>query len=386
MLPMSACAQGAPKTVRVGWYESPFNMMDAHGRRSGYAYEYQQKIAAYTGWSYEYVDGSWPELYQMLVDGEIDLMSDVSYTPDRAKQMLFPNLEMGAEEYYIFVTPDNTEIRQDDPRTLNGKRIGVNKGSVQIDFYREWAMQNGVQAELIELTGSDAEEIQMVMAGDLDALVSLDAYGDLGSAIPLFKVGSSDFYFAVNKDRPDLPEELNAAMSRIQAENRYYTQQLSQKYIMTTGANLFLGTDEKNWLDQRAGVIRVGYQDNFLAFCAADKETGALTGALKDYLEDAAVCFSNTQITYEAIAYPTSTDAMDALKNGEVDCMFPANLSTADGEARGFVLTPPVMSTDIYALVRKADSDTFQTKEHLTAAQAGTDPNAETIMRDHFPG
>lgn len=46
VLPITSCAQGTPKTVRVGWYESPFNMMDARGRRSGYAYEYQQKIAA----------------------------------------------------------------------------------------------------------------------------------------------------------------------------------------------------------------------------------------------------------------------------------------------------------------------------------------------------
>lgn len=386
LLPVVACAQAQGKTVRVGWFESPFNMMDAQGRRSGYAYEYQRKIAAYTGWTYEYVEGSWPELFQMLMDGELDLMSDVSYTPERAERMLFPTLAMGAEEYYIFVSPDNEEIRQDDPHTLDGKRIGVNKGSIQVGFFREWAEQNGVQAELIELTGEDSEAMQMVSAGELDAYLTLDAYGGLDSAMPVFRVGSSNFYFAVNKDRPDLLDELNAAMSRIQAENRYFTQQLSQTYISTTGANLFLSPEEKHWLDQREGVIRVGYQDNFLAFCAADKETGELTGALKDYLEDAAVCFSNAEITYQAIAYPTATAAMDALKNREVDCMFPANLSTADGEARGFVLTPPVMSTDIYALVRKADSDAFQNKKQVTAAQAGTDPNAEAIMRDHFPG
>ncbi len=385
-LPMTASAQSDGKTVRVGWFGSPFHMMDEYGRRSGYAYEYQQKIAAYTGWTYEYVEGSWPELFQMLLDGELDLMSDVSYTLERAERMLFPNLPMGAEEYYIFVAPDNKESRQDNPRTLNGKKIGVNKGSIQIGFYRQWAEQYGVQADLLELTGSDTEALGKILTGELDAYLSLDAYGDLGSALPLFKVGSSDFYFAVNKDRPDLLDELNAAMNRIQAENRYYIQQLSEKYILTTGANRFLSAEEKSWLDQRAGVIRVGYQDNFLAFCASDKETGELTGALKDYLEDAAVCFSNAQIRYEAIAYPTSTAAMDALKNGEVDCMFPCNFSTADGEERGFVLTPPVMSTDIYALVRKADSDTFHTKEQVTAAQAGTDPNAETIMRDHFSG
>ena len=58
MVPLTAYAQESGKTVRVGWYESPFNTMDQFGRRSGYAYDYQQKIAAYTGWNYEYVEGS----------------------------------------------------------------------------------------------------------------------------------------------------------------------------------------------------------------------------------------------------------------------------------------------------------------------------------------
>lgn len=384
MLPIIAHAQSTQKTVRVGWYESPFNMMDAQGRRSGYAYEYQQKIAAYTGWTYEYVEGSWPELFQMLQDGEIDLMSDVSYAPERAESMLFPSQAMGAEEYYIFVAPDNEAIRQDDPRTLNGKKIGVNKGSIQIGFFREWAEQNGVQADLIELTGLDSEAMQKVLAGELDAYLSLDAYGGQGSAIPVFKVGSSDFYFVVNKDRPDLLDELNAAMNRIQAENRYFTQQLSQKYIITSGANRFLNAEEKNWLDGRQGVIRVGYRDNFLAFCAADKATGELTGALKDYLENAAVCFSNAEINYKAIAYPTVAAAMDALKSGEVDCVFPSILSTSDGETHGLVMTPPVMSTEIYAVVRMADRDTFQEKEQVTVAIEENDPNIDAVMQDHF--
>ena len=66
-LPFTAYAKSSGKVVRVGWYESPFNTTDASGRRTGYAYSYQQIIAAYTGWTYEYVEGSWPELMQMLV-------------------------------------------------------------------------------------------------------------------------------------------------------------------------------------------------------------------------------------------------------------------------------------------------------------------------------
>lgn len=98
----------------MGWYESPFNSTDELGRRSGYAYEYQQKVAAYTGWVHEYVEGSWPVLIKMLADGRIDLMSDVSYTEERAERMPFASLPMGAEEYYLYVRPDSTEITQDN--------------------------------------------------------------------------------------------------------------------------------------------------------------------------------------------------------------------------------------------------------------------------------
>lgn len=75
VLPIAASANSAQKTVRVGWYESSFNTTDKSGRRSGYAYEYQLKIAAYTGWKYTYVTGSWSDLMQMLIDGKTDLLS-----------------------------------------------------------------------------------------------------------------------------------------------------------------------------------------------------------------------------------------------------------------------------------------------------------------------
>ena len=78
LAPLAACARGEGKTVRVGWFESSFNTADASGRRSGYAYEYQMKLAAYTGWTYEYVDGSWPDLMRMLEAGEIDLREATS--------------------------------------------------------------------------------------------------------------------------------------------------------------------------------------------------------------------------------------------------------------------------------------------------------------------
>ena len=382
-------ARAEDKIVRVGWYESSFNRTDSFGRRSGYAYEYQMKLAAYTGWQYEYVDGSWPELLQMLKDGEIDLMSDVSYTPERAEDMLFPSLPMGAEDYYLFVSQENRQISSSDLSTLNGKKVGVNKNSIQARFYREWEERNNVESEIIEVTCSEEESLQQIKDGTLDAYVTVDSFSaDIYRAenrpLPVCKIGSSDFYFAVNKERPDLLTDLEGGMNRIQEENRQYNHEMVEKHLVSAGANAFLTAGEKGWLEEH-GTIRVGYQDNYLAFCAANPETGELTGALKDYLDYAATCVMNAKISFEAIAFPTAAAALEAMKRGEIDCVFPANLSAGDGEDIGVFLTPSLMRTDLFAVVREADRQIFEGREHVIVAVNEGNPNYESTLKDDFP-
>ena len=382
-------AKAEGKLIRVGWYESSFNRTDSLGRRSGYAYEYQMKLAAYTGWRYEYVNGSWPELLQMLIDGDIDLMSDVSYTPERAEHMLFPSLPMGAEDYYLFVSQENRKISSSDLSTLNGKKVGVNKGSVQAQFYREWEARNNVESEIVEVTCSEEESLLMLEEGQLDAYVtvdsfSADAYNGKNRPLPVCKIGSSDFYFAVNKERPDLLTDLEGGMNRIQEENRHYNHEMVEKHLISAGANAFLTAGEKGWLEEH-GTIRVGYQDNYLAFCAADPETGELTGALKDYLDNASTCVMNAPISFEAKAYPTAAAALEALKRGEIDCVFPANLSAGDGEDIGVFLTPSLMRTDLFAIVREADRQIFEGREHILVAVNEGNPNYESTLKDYFP-
>ena len=384
LLPGGALAREPRKIVRVGWYESPFNTTDVFGRRSGYAYDYQQKVSALTGWTYEYVVGSWPELLPMLADGRIDLLSDVSYTEQRTESMLFSALPMGTEEYYLFAAPGNRDIRAEDYSSFNGKLVGVNKGSVQADFFREWEKENGVQAELVELTLSVDESLKMLARGELDMYIALDAYLDAGVAVPVCKIGESDYYFAVSKARPELLTELNNAMSRIRDEDPYFNQKLNAKYIKAAGVNFFLSGEEEEWLSGH-GPIRVGYQDNYLAFCAKDPKTGELTGALREYLRIASDCLENAHIDFEAVAYPTAASALEAVKSGEVDCAFPANLTNYDGETQGFYMTPPLMSTDMSAVIRESDLSTFAKKDRVTVAVNTGNTNYDMFLLDHFP-
>lgn len=374
----------ARKTVRVGLHEPPYFITDQYGRSSGYSYEYQMKVAAYTGWEYEYVEGTWTDLFEMLKKGEIDVLSDVSYTEERAKDMIYTSIPMGTEAYYVFVSPKNKEITSDNLSSLNGKKIGVTEGSVQKAYFENWASTRGIKAEIVEVNGDSEEGISNL---DIlyDAFVTMDTFGTPETAIPICKVGSSDFYFVVSKDRPDLAEELDAALNRIQDENKYYNQQLHDKYLKSYENTRYFSSTELDWLSEH-GTIRIGYQDNYLAFCAKDPKTGELTGALKDYLDYASSAFVNGKITFEAIAYPTASDAIEALKNGEVDCVFPANLTSYDAEQMDLSMSPPLMCTEMDAVVRESVQKEFLHKDHVKVAVNEGNTNYDLFLADNYPG
>ena len=371
------------KTVRVGWHEEPFFITDKYGRKSGYCYEYQRKIAAYTGWEYEYVEGTWSELYKKLKNGEIDLLSDVSYSEERASEILYTSLPMGTEAYYVFVSPNNQEITSKNLSSLNGKKIGVTKDSIQKKLFLEWERVHGINAELIEVTTAEEDSLRR-MGSEYDAFITMDFHGAARDVVPICKIGSSDFYFAVSKSKPELKAELDTALNRIQDENQYYDQQLHDKYLKSTEANKYLTNSERDWLTSH-GKIRVGYQDNYLAFCAKDPSSGKLIGALKDYLDYASNVFENAHLDFESVAYPTASDAIEAMKRGEVDCVFPANLTDYDAEQLGLVMTPVLMRTEMDAVVRAAEQKEFLRKDKVVVAVNEGNTNYDIFLADNYP-
>lgn len=390
--PVSLPAAGAEPeetVVRVGWYDSSFNQTDGSGRRSGYAYDYQMKIAAYAGWKYEYIQGSWSDLLDQLLRGEIDLLSDVSFTPERAGKILFPALSMGSEEYYLFISAKNREISSSSLSALNGKRVGVNRNSIQAQYLRDWEKQHRIGCEIVELTCTEDESLQKLDDGELDAYVTVDTFTQEkmlapDRPVPVTRIGSSDIYFAVSASRPDLLAQLESAMTRIREESRSYADLLYDRYFLTTGANSLLNDAELAWLAGH-GAIRVGYQDNYLAFCASDPETGELTGALKDYLSQAADCVHNAHLDFHPVAFPTASAALEALQRGEVDCVFPANLSTGDADALGLFMTPSLMRTDVFAVVRHEHRALFANREHMVVAVNEGNPNYTSYLNSVFP-
>lgn len=347
MLLCACVAAAAGKTVRVGFYESDFNKTSSNGHLSGYAYDFQQDIKNYTGWQYEYVRADWPELVQMLKDGQIDLMSNVSVTQERMGKMLYSAAPMGAEKFYIYVRENNTAVTPENYQALQGKKVGINAGCVQVGLFKEWAREHNLHVELQEIPGNITMD-KMMAEGKLDAIVGVDTYR-YHKLKPIVKIGESQFYFVINKNRPDLKEELDAAMGKILFQNRYYIELLHKKYIANY-TNAALTTSELEWLNKK-GKIKLAYLKNILGYSGQNPKTGKLEGSLATFVEKAKSCFINASLEFETIAFATEEQELEALRKGEVDCIFPVSSSRFHAEKNGYLLTQSLYNTAVTALV-----------------------------------
>jgi len=377
-VPASANPQ---KTVRVGWFESPYFHKDEAGNRSGYAYEYQLKVAAISGWTYEYVEGTWSELLEKLKRGEIDLLSDVTPSAELKEEMFFSIHEMAHDEYALFTLKDNNQILFSDLESLIGKRIAVQSGRIQLGMMRRWMMMHDPQC-MIEEVDADVQTLKSRLEqGDFDGIVIPVNEG--GNEYKLaFKIGTLNANFAVNMSKPELREELIDAMDQIRNTSPAYIYQLTNKYLNNSLFNHFLPEMECGWLEQH-GKIRVGYRDNYMPFCKSNDDTGEIQGMLADFVELVRNAFENAEVEIEAIAYPTINDAIAALKRGEVDAAFPYGEALSDAEAENLVLADPLYNSVEMAVIRTVDQ--YRPYNEVRAAINSHNPNYLSLIRRRYP-
>ena len=355
-LPVSA-EEAKSRTVRVGWYEGTYNTTGPDGQKRGYSYEYQQAVAAHTGWKYEYVEGSWAELMSMLKKGEIDLLGGISYAEERSDSMLFSELPMGEDKYYLYVDPVDTDISISDLSTLNGKRIGMLPDSVPARMFHEWEKSHGVSAQQIDIT--DADDVrQKLQNHEIDGFILNESpqwERDNISAVLL--IGGSYNYFAVSKKCPDLKEELDQAMQKIEKENPFYTDDLYKRYL---SANFIetLTDEEQNWLEQH-GAVRIGYLKNDVGVSFTDTESGETVGIINDYVSLASGCLGEQAIEFQLTGFDSQEEELKALKDNRIDMIFHMNQNPYEAEQNDIILSNTVFEVNVAVLtgVKKFDEN-----------------------------
>lgn len=321
VLPVKAAAETAPvKVVRVGSFEDTFNYCNEKGARKGYGYELLETLSGYTGWQFEYVTCDWSDCFEKLENGEIDIMGGISYTEDRAEEMLFSDEPMGEEKYYLYADLSRADISASDFKTLDGKKIGVVMGTEPEVMLTEWEEKHGIKTQHVNI--SNNEDVKQKLANhEIDCFVSLEEsyWAELGIST-ITRVGKSSIYYVLNKDRPDLKEELDNAMHALDEEAPFYTADLCKKYFSLDYKPILTG-EEKAWLKEH-GAIRMGFLTSDSGVSTYDPATGEITGTIIDYIQFARDCLGNQELEFQLVGYDDKEAELNALKSGEIDMIF----------------------------------------------------------------
>ena len=352
VLSVKAAAETAPaKVVRVGSFEDTFNYCNEKGARKGYGYELLQTLSGYTGWQLEYVTCDWSDCFEKLKNGEIDIMGDISYTEDRAEEMLFSDEPMGEEKYYLYADLSRADISASDFKTLNGKTIGVLMGTEPEVMLTEWEEKYDLKTQHVNI--SNNEDVKQKLANhEIDCFVSLEEsfWAELGIST-MTRVGKSDIYYAINKDRADIKEELDNAMRALEDADPFYTADLYKRYFSLDYTPILTG-EEKAWLKEH-GAIRMGFLTGDSGVSTYDPATGEITGTITDYIQFARDCLGNQELVFQMVGYDSQKAELDALKSGEIDMVFHFDQSPNLAEDYRVACTNTTWTSNMMAVTNK---------------------------------
>ena len=191
------------RVVRVSAFNYyPGIFRDTDGAVKGFYVDALAEIAKRENIRFEYVYGSWSEGLERIKSGDVDLLTSVAVTPERADFLDYatvPLLTVWGEMY----TSLGSDI--DDIREVQGKKIAVMKGDFNARYFIELVKKFDITCEFIEFPGFE-EVFRAVAAKKVAAGVVSSTFGtakqeefDLRSTGIVFN--PFDIFFAVAKGK-----------------------------------------------------------------------------------------------------------------------------------------------------------------------------------------
>ena len=371
LVSMSLFALNA-KTVRVGYFKDGgkvMNYISDTERKSGFSYEYLQTVASYTDWEFEYVYGYWDELYEKLISGELDVLTDVSYSEARTKLFDYSEYPMAQENYFLYVNRHNKDVMAEDISSLNGKSIALAKGTYQYELLMEWLKHHDVKLN-ISIVPFDKVSECAFNRGDYDLFLAIDLISSFDWE-PVVKIGCSDIFIAVSKKRPDLLKELNEAQTTLYLSNPYYNNNLWGKYFSTTSITKRLSAKETEWLCGKT-VLNIGcFKNDFLYSPDNYKDNSGVVNYIMLLLKKQ---FNLNNLEFKYYFYEDKPQITQALKSGEIDLAFPFIYDLYSAEENKITLSLPfVPASFCYVFVQGMSYEKIVKKVGLLKGKRATE-------------
>ena len=371
--------------VRVGFFAMDgYHMMDEDGNRSGYGYDFLRLMARYWDVDYEYVgyDKSWEEMQQMLIDGEIDMVTSARRTPEREELFDFSR-PIGTNNGILTVRSDNSTIVEGKYSTYDGMRVALLRGNSRNDEFAEYARTKGFTYKSVYF--DSAEEIaEALQNGTVDAIVT-SSLRKMNNERILEKFGSSDFYVIVKKGNTELLNKINYAIDQMNAaEGNWKTTLYNKNYETTDTKNLEYTEEEKRIIAQYSKENPLHVLCDPTRYPYSYTENGEVKGILPDYFRKIA---DYAGLSYEFLV-PATRDEYIAYQSNKdaVNISIDARLDTDNyAETKEWGLTAPYITMRM-ARVTRRDFDgkiNVVTTVNQTASTSIEDvlaPGAEKLM------
>ena len=371
--------------VRVGFFAMDgYHMMDEDGNRSGYGYDFLRLMARYWDVDYEYVgyDKSWEEMQQMLIDGEIDMVTSARRTPEREELFDFSR-PIGTNNGILTVRSDNSTIVEGKYSTYDGMRVALLRGNSRNDEFAEYARTKGFTYKSVYF--DSAEEIaEALQNGTVDAIVT-SSLRKMNNERILEKFGSSDFYVIVKKGNTELLNKINYAIDQMNAaEGSWKTTLYNKNYETTDTKNLEYTEEEKRIIAPYSKENPLHVLCDPTRYPYSYTENGEVKGILPDYFRKIA---DYAGLSYEFLV-PATRDEYIAYQSNKdaVNISIDARLDTDNyAETKEWGLTAPYITMRMARVTRRD----FDGKIHVvttvnqTASTSIEDvlaPGAEKLM------
>lgn len=302
----------------------------------------------------------------MLQNGDIDMMGVISYTDERAQSMLFSELPMCEEKYYLYADLTQTDLSASDLSLLNGKKIAMLENSVQEIQFAEWEEKHDIKTQHVYVDGFD-EEKNKIKNNEVDGVLSSETPDwPKEGATAVISFGGSLDYFAISKKCPDLKEELDAAMQKMKVDRPFYEDDLYKKYLSSESVEVVSG-EEADWLDEH-GKIRIGYLNDDQGISVYDPVSQKVNGVIQDYVSYAKNCLQNAQLDFELIGYDSREEQLQALQDDQIDMIFHISQNPSAAEQNGYILSDTVWTFNFAAITSKDHFD--ENEENVVAVQS----------------
>lgn len=367
-------------TVKVGYFYFPGYQEGSSDeeRKDGYGYEYLQKIASYTGWRYEYVYGERVDLIKQLNDGEIDLLVGLPKETDGNNNIVYSRRPTIISTYYLFQSPASKPLNVVYPETFNGAKIGVIKDSEAADFIFQYLQKLKSNCEIIYYTDYK-EYLAAFFENRFDAFISTDLELSDNSYVRMIDtVGNHPLFAGFSNKNPKIAEMFNEAQERIREVDPLYLENLGNKYFNARISNLISNKKDFKWLKNNNKLV-IGYIDDYLPFCTSHsgKEQGLMFDILKQI--GSFVDLSNLEIEYKP--YLDYQVALEDLKNGTVDVIFPFYGDLWYVEKYGVQKTSDIYMLSMVLIGNRKN----HTKEYKTIAVSKKSPLQIYYVNHYFP-